>query len=100
MLLKFCLATIGGCVFQCVDFGWRTFCFHRKFFKGEKHEKNDRSSYSYYFGVGGLLFCKLFKKRTGHTPKTYRNSYRLHLSGELAAKQTEGFFNTIRKRRQ
>ena len=30
MLLKFCLATIGVCVFWCADFGWRTFCILRK----------------------------------------------------------------------
>ena len=26
VLVKFCLATIGVCVFRCADFGWRTFC--------------------------------------------------------------------------
>jgi len=25
--IRFCVATIGVCVFQCADFGWRTFCF-------------------------------------------------------------------------
>ena len=35
MLLKFCLATIGVCVFRCADFGWRAFLF----MKGERMEK-------------------------------------------------------------
>ncbi len=33
-LLEICLATIGVCNFRCADFGWRTFYFLFKHFKG------------------------------------------------------------------
>ena len=41
MLLKFCLATIGVCVFRCADFGWRTFYF-KKYFIKEKHTMSEK----------------------------------------------------------
>ncbi len=33
---KNCLATIGVCIFRCLDFGWRTFYFKENFMKIKK----------------------------------------------------------------
>ena len=70
MLLKFCLATIGVCVFRCADFGWRTFYF---LFKGEKKMKK---TISILLMICALTFCLVscgheheWREPTYDTPK-------------------------------
>ena len=41
-MLEICLATIGVCVFRCVDFGWRTFYLKEI----EKMQDNDQKKRS------------------------------------------------------
>ena len=49
-----CVATIGVCVFRCVDFGWRTFCFLSKV-KGFRERryggKDNRTRFKSAFGI-------------------------------------------------
>ena len=62
MLVKFCVATIGVCVFRCGGFGCRTFLFGKNIFDVDISNKKWYTVFAtqttYFFSTTGKYFGK------------------------------------------